>query len=160
MKKYRVTDGNGDAEIEANSAKEAAQNFVNDGGWGEIVQTIWINVNVTPIIPQPNEKEIRELVGNDREIDMEWDDSKILVIPSPIGSEEENTIPFTDSEITKIKEKYPNSFLDSGNCLIIDFDNVREFEENFTITLDPEEPECDENEHTWESPFSVVGGIK
>jgi len=32
--------------------------------------------------------------------------------------------------------------------------------EKHVITLHPAPPECTENEHEWESPYEVVGGIK
>lgn len=32
--------------------------------------------------------------------------------------------------------------------------------DSFTIAIDPEEPECFEDEHVWCSPYSVLGGLK
>lgn len=38
--------------------------------------------------------------------------------------------------------------------------NLGEDYETITITLEPEEPECTADEHDWQSPHSIVGGIK
>lgn len=86
---YMCTDGNGDIEIEADSALEAAQEFVDGGDWGEITKTSWVTVYVTEKNP-----EISDLV------------------------------------------------------------------EAHTIELNPDEPKCEEGEHDWRSPYSVLGGIK
>lgn len=36
----------------------------------------------------------------------------------------------------------------------------RACEDSHTIALDPDEPECPEGEHDWQSPHEIVGGIK
>lgn len=46
MKKYICDDGNSEIEIEADSAQEAAQEYVDGGSWGEVTETIWISVYV------------------------------------------------------------------------------------------------------------------
>ena len=46
MPKYRCDDGNAEIEIEADSPKDAAQEYVNGGEWGDIDQTTWITVYV------------------------------------------------------------------------------------------------------------------
>lgn len=47
MTTYKCDDGNGEVEIEANSAEEAAREYVDGGDWGLIERTTWINVYVT-----------------------------------------------------------------------------------------------------------------
>ncbi len=47
MKTFLCTDGNGQVRIEADSAREAAQEWVDTGDWGECSKTWWIDVNVT-----------------------------------------------------------------------------------------------------------------
>lgn len=42
-----MTDGNADIEIEADTAEEAAQEYVDGGDWGERSSTIWITMYVT-----------------------------------------------------------------------------------------------------------------
>ncbi len=49
MKTYICTDGNADLEIDANSASEAAQEYVDGGDWGEDTKTWWIDILCTPL---------------------------------------------------------------------------------------------------------------
>ena len=42
---YRCDDGNCPLDIEAESAQEAAQEYVDGGDWGEATETQWISVN-------------------------------------------------------------------------------------------------------------------
>lgn len=46
MTTYRCDDGNAEIEIEADSAQDAAQEYVDGGSWGEVESTIWITVYV------------------------------------------------------------------------------------------------------------------
>lgn len=93
MQKYLCDDGNAEIEIEAESAEEAAQEYVDGGDWGNGSETVWIDVYVTPVD-------------------------------------------------------------DDGEAI----DDERE---RITITLDAEEPECEDGEeHDWRSPYSVLGGLE
>lgn len=56
---YICTDGHADIEIEAGSAQEAAQEYVDGGDWGERETTQWIDVYCTPTA---GDEEDRELV--------------------------------------------------------------------------------------------------
>lgn len=47
--KYEVTDGNGDDKIEAESAREACQKFVDGGDWGNDPKTSWVTCRATPL---------------------------------------------------------------------------------------------------------------
>ena len=47
--KYQVTDGNGDIEIEAESAQDACQQYVDGGDWGSEAKTSWVRVTATEI---------------------------------------------------------------------------------------------------------------
>lgn len=47
-KTYMANDGNGECEIEASSAKEAADEYISGGDWGEYNETFWITVRVYP----------------------------------------------------------------------------------------------------------------
>lgn len=47
MTTYICTDGNAEIKIEADSARDAAQEYVDGGDWGEITETTWIHVYVT-----------------------------------------------------------------------------------------------------------------
>lgn len=44
MKTYRCTDGNAEIDIQAESAKAAAAEYVAGGDWGGGNETIWVNV--------------------------------------------------------------------------------------------------------------------
>jgi hypothetical protein len=46
MTTYKCDDGNAEIEIEADSAEEAAREYVDGGDWGPIESTTWINVYV------------------------------------------------------------------------------------------------------------------
>jgi hypothetical protein len=35
-----------------------------------------------------------------------------------------------------------------------------ESSESITVTIEPDEPDCTEGEHDWQSPIEIVGGIK
>lgn len=45
--KYVCTDGNADVEIEADSAREAAEEYVETGDWGVIEKTFWVDIYAT-----------------------------------------------------------------------------------------------------------------
>lgn len=101
MNTYLCNDGNCEVEIEADTTQEAAQQYVDDGEWGEIEETSWVNVRVTGPMPEP--PEFDDASTHDDEPDNEW----------------------------------------------------------IKITLEPDEPECEDGEeHDWQSPIEIVGGIK
>lgn len=49
MNTYRVSDGNGESEVKAETAREAAKTWVADGDWGAANITHWIDVWVTQL---------------------------------------------------------------------------------------------------------------
>lgn len=49
MNTYRCDDGYGEIEVEAESAEEAAQEYVDGGDWGDVSRTTWINVYVQEV---------------------------------------------------------------------------------------------------------------
>jgi len=51
MNTYLCDDGNAELEIEAETAREAAQEYVDGGDWGDIEETSWVNVRVTGPMP-------------------------------------------------------------------------------------------------------------
>jgi hypothetical protein len=91
MNTYKCDDGNAEVEITADSAQDAAEEYVSDGDWGEIESTTWINVYV-------------QEVNKDRE---------------DVGGRE--------------------------RCKVV---------------LHPKVPSCTQDEHDWQSPHSIVGGLK
>lgn len=44
---YKCNDGNCEVEIEADSAREAAEEYVNGGDWGNDEETFWVSVYCT-----------------------------------------------------------------------------------------------------------------
>src|SRR5438067_469361 len=92
MKRYLCNDGNAEIEIAADSAREAAQQYVDGGDWGVNQETDWVDVYV-------------------QEIDEDGEE---------VGDRQ---------------------------CI--------------KIAIEPDEPECsDGNEHDWQSPHSLLGGIE
>jgi hypothetical protein len=49
MTLYICDDGNAEIEIEADSAQDAAQEYVDEGDWGDDAKTFWVDVWVTPL---------------------------------------------------------------------------------------------------------------
>lgn len=90
MNTYKCDDGNAEVEITADSAQEAAEEYVSDGDWGEIESTTWINVYV-------QETKDGEDVGR---------------------------------------------------------------RERCKVGLHPKDPSCTQDEHDWQAPHSIVGGLK
>lgn len=41
-----------------------------------------------------------------------------------------------------------------------DGNKIEDESKNITICVDPEEPECSNLDHNWESPYEVLGGLK
>jgi len=85
---YHCTDGNAEVEYTAESPRDAAQAYVDDGGWGEITETTWVTVYV-------------------------WTED---------GDDPDDR-------------------------------------EGYTIEIDPAEPGCTGDDHDWQSPHEIVGGI-
>lgn len=96
---YSADDGNAEIDMDADSPREAAQEYVDGGEWGEITETSWITVYV-------------------------WRNGYVLD-------------PDAD-EVERIQ---------------IDRDS-------HTIVIEPDEPECTADDHDWQSPYSVLGGLK
>lgn len=91
---WYADDGNFEITVEVNSGEEAAQDYVDDGDWGNAKSTEWVDVHV-------------------------WQEG--------IGS---------DGEIQRVNE------------------------ETHTIIIEPKEPKCTKNEHDWQSPYEIVGGLR
>lgn len=55
MATYLADDGNAEIEITADSAQEAAQEYVDSGSWGEVEATTWITVYVQEVDDEGNQ---------------------------------------------------------------------------------------------------------
>lgn len=96
---YCADDGNAEIEIpDAESAEDAAQEYVDGGDWGDRSETSWIRVYV-------------------------WQTALALD--------------------------------DDGEPIDLTIDR-----DSHTVTLEAEEPDCTEDDHDWQSPIEVVGGIE
>ena len=95
---WNADDGNWEEHYQTDSGEEAAQEYADDGDWGEVNKTIWIKIDA-------------------------WQTGYVL----------------DDDEIVE---------------LVIDRESHR-------IEINPNEPDCEEDQdHDWQSPYSVLGGIK
>lgn len=155
--KYTCTDyGGSGIEIEADSARDAAQEYVDGGDWGPIEKTEWVDVRVTPINPPPTVAQIMAAItslgldgttefGDHITISVAEDyDIDDIIGALPAGA----TAEWAGSSNTDIRITW-GEYPDNDNSELI------------TITLNPEEPTCvDGQDHDWASPYSVLGGIK
>lgn len=165
MKKYTCTDGNADIEIEANSATDAAREYVEGGDWGGNTATTWVDVRVTPIIEGPTKEQIMQIIeglacGNA----VDFDDSITLTVAE-------------DYDIDDVKSALPlgascdwsgtsntDASGETTEDIRIEWEDEVEDEDNsqsITITIDADEPDCEhEDGHDWQSPIEVVGGLR
>lgn len=146
MATYLCDDGNAEIRIEADSAREAAQEYVDGGDWGDAKgKTTYIDVYVQAI---PNETDL------------------------PVTSYEWEAEPGVErGMVSRVTHEERESVL--AECHALDL-NVSESEHKghlfvsvapgerncITITIDAEEPDCSGDDHDWQSPIGVVGGIK
>jgi hypothetical protein len=97
---YVADDGNAEVDYpDAESAAEAAQEYVDGGAWGETESTAWITVYV-------------------------WREALVL-----------------DPDTGEVEE-------------------IQVGRDSHTATIEPDEPDCSADEHDWQSPHEVVGGIE
>lgn len=143
MTKYLCDDGNAEIAIEAGSPLEAAQQYVDTGDWNAVEQTIWIDVYVTRDMSDVEER-LADLIGEREYSDHQ---SGWWVYAA------------ADLDIEVLKSALPGcSFrLDEAGDLDVDHGEERE---RITVALDPEEPDCSDDEHDWQSPYGLLGGIK
>lgn len=163
---FSCDDGNSEVEIEADSPEEAAQQYVNDGDWGEIESTSWVNVTVTGPIPDPPEL-------NDTIVDFsDCDDNEpqgIIILDYCTKEQalaervcEYCYVAYNDVEdpnellIDNILYEYWTFCADNAST----HDDEPETH-HVKITLEPDEPDCkDDKDHDWRSPIEIVGGIE
>lgn len=143
-------DGNAEVEYpDAESGKAAAQEYVDDGDWGETVSTEWIRVYTW---------RAALAVADDHPEARAWLDA--------LGDEED--LAGAQEAFREIYERDPDG--DDGDYLslvshvhagltrsVVDVHVDRDWH---SVEINPEEPECSGDEHDWRSPYSVVGGIK
>ena len=144
MAVYLCDDGNAELRIEADSPEEAAQEYVDGGDWGEITETIYIRVWVETapttvyriVYTADTEGDWCQQCGDDYET-REAAQAAINADPTAQPDEYGNRC-------------YPE---------IVEEETEPDDRDSHRIAIEPEEPECEEGEHEWVSPLSVVGGI-
>lgn len=134
---YVADDGNADVYYEhAVGASEAAHEYVDDGDWGESDQTTWIDVYVWRVGLR--------LAGTEcaycSSLATAHDDDGDPACEEHAGTPEDGV------ELEPIGHDVGEATTDR---------------ECFKISVDPDEPECDDStEHDWCSPHEIVGGIE
>lgn len=161
MKKYNVTDGNADLEIEAETPLAACEEYVTGGDWGNEPKTSWVTITATEIVEPRYDasgvdgygflRDMRDSAPESRcpEVDLtdmsaEDRDAICVYLRSDDGSlpeEDQELCGEIADEIENLEAPEPES-------------------ETHTIEIPPSEPDCCGGAHAWKSPLSVVGGIK
>lgn len=143
---YICDDGNAEVAITAETAYDAASEYVRTGDWGTgtLTETTWVRVYVQRDVSDIEERLV-ELIG-DRDYsphDTGWwvydaDDLDIELLGEMLLGE-------------------CSLIIDESGDLCVDHDHDRE---SHTIAIDPPEPECCAAEHDWQSPHELLGGAK
>jgi len=156
MPTYLCNDGNAEVEITAETAQEAAQEYVDGGEWGEITETDWVTVRVTEAPSWETDEIVSLTLADDQDapdgqklIDQYVDGPAALAArvcsDCYVGHNPGATIdgqPYEYWVLCPMAHSEP--------------DSVR-----IKIALEPDEPECEDGEdHDWQSPIEIVGGIK
>jgi hypothetical protein len=143
MPKFICTDGDVDVTISANSAREAAQAFVDGGSWDPVEETEWIDISVTKD-PSDIEARLVALIG---EHDYSEHTTGWWVYDAK------------DLDIEALRTALPECTLQLDAAGDISVDHGFEHK-IIVIAINPAEPKCTAKEHDWRSPYSVLGGNK
>lgn len=165
MNTYLCNDGNAEVEIEAETAQEAAQEYVDGGEWGDIEETSWVKVRVTG--PMPDAPELDDQIVQFSSCDDDEPQGEMLAeyctLEQALGARicESCYVAHDDTEdaavllIGGVPHEYWTFCTDDASTHDEEPDS-----EWIRITLEPNEPECEEGEdHDWQSPIEIVGGI-
>lgn len=157
--KYLCDDGNAEIEIEADSAEEAAQEYVDGGDWGDRSETCWIDVYVEQIIVDGDQRrqQVEAAIEyvHSHDDDTADADGVAEAFEQFFGSAPDETDDPWSDLCSAISDG--DTVADHEDML----DPIRGDRECITITLDAEEPDCEDGEsHDWRSPYSVLGGLK
>lgn len=148
---FLCDDGNAEIEIEADSAQDAAQEYVDGGDWGQITETIWINVHVW-------QREDCSTCDGDGETRV-WGTfcNECHAGYAATGILTDNDYQCSNPDCIG-PEMFAEEMEECSDCSGTgETDTERE---SITIDVDPDAPECSESEHDWQSPFSVLGGCE
>jgi hypothetical protein len=81
MRSYSCDDGNAEITIEADSAEEAAQEYVDEGDWDDPTRTIWVDVFVTELGDPDAERECITITLKPDEPDCTESDGHLWATP-------------------------------------------------------------------------------
>jgi hypothetical protein len=150
MPKYICTDGNAEIEITAETSQAAAQEYVDSGDWDR-EQTDWVDVYVRRDVSDIDER-MTALIG-DHEVtqhDTGWwvYAARDLDIDALRAALPECTLRLVDGSLRDDPLARRDLDIDHGF-----------YRERITIEIEAE-PDCEAEEHDWQSPYEVVGGVK
>lgn len=157
MTKYKIWDEGSEIIIDADDmddAKSQARDWIKGGSWDTSGGTIWCDAQVAPV---PT-----------------WDDDAVESIDSSIDSLANIEIDGFDglsiNEINNgtLPDGTPEVLREAAEALhvlrctaLLDRENCDNQQESVTVRFDQDEPKCSSDDgHDWQSPYSIVGGIK
>jgi hypothetical protein len=141
MNTYKSDDGNAEIEILAETAQDAAQEYVDGGSWGEGEETVWVTVYVQQVREAAKEDLTLIHIGDGDE--RRW---AIMQGDTTLGDGDDTpeeidwTLALQDAVPIEIGER-----------------------ERIKIALKPDEPSCIDSrgdDHDWQEPIELVGGCK
>lgn len=172
MKKYNVTDGNGDIEIAAATHEAACQEYVDGGDWGDEAKTSWVTVSATEIIP-PCVATVQDIGGGTYLV---WGPCRMYLAGQHDGVTMQtidavrrvcSEVGVTDNEsMLEAAIDAAVDATDGAEAVYIEWESLDggtwsgPDSETHTIEIPPTVPDCCGGEHEFRSPFSVVGGCK
>lgn len=150
MPTYLCNDGNAEIRISADSAREAAQEYVDGGDWGDADgTTTYIDVYVD-LIPDATDLPVTSYG------DWKSDPDTAHGLVAQVDADELQDV-LAKCEALGLDVSDSNMEDENGGLYVWVAPGERQ---RITITIEPEEPECSGDDHDWKTPFSVLGGIR
>ena len=149
---WTCDDSNQPLDITAETARGAAEEYVDGGDWGDDAQTCW--VDITCIVSTATLLDRLEVVSLDRG---DWGE---------MGLGLQAMVPFAGAEDLLAEVQQAVGGLGEAELVDLCADDEIEIqiiptEETITISIEPDEPDCVDGEiHDWQTPIEIVGGIE
>jgi hypothetical protein len=160
MTTYSVTDGNGEIEIEAESAQAACWEWVDTGDWGSEAKTTWVSCRATEVIEPRYDASGVTGASFLRDMQAAPDSNFPEIDISDLSASDRDALcsylRADDGSLSEGDQEYCGEIADEIEAL----DAPEPESESHTIKIPPTEPDCCAGSHDWASPLSVVGGIK
>lgn len=136
MKGWIADDGNAEVECpDAGSGREAAEEYVTDGGWGNGSTTTWVTIFAWRVGLRPVPVEC-------------------VYCDEPATAHDDAGDPACSAHAGQPEPGVELSALTT-------VEDIEIGRECHTMAIDPDEPECmNDMEHEWESPHWLVGGVE